>query len=254
MVSRVLRLVALVALSAGLAQAQTTTERPRSAKPAPPAATPSAEPAFDFILGKMAMLEGSARDAMAGFDKALLAEPKDPYLHYEYASLLLRQSQYSPANRESLVKRAIEHARAAAKNAPDDVDILRLLGQAQMAMAETDDGALPEARTAFEGVIARRPEDLPSLAALGQIYLALGEAAKAADVLTVASRLRPDASSLSSMLLDALLKSERKEEATALLKRNLAEDPADLQSRIALADLLSDAGDHRAAARLHRCT
>src|SRR5436190_11470243 len=263
MVCRVLRLVALVALSTGLAAAQTSPTAPKSAKSAAaqkPAASQAsaspapaaAEPAFDFILGKMATLEGSARDAMAGFDKALLADPNDPYLHFEYATLLVRQAQYSPANRESLLKRAIEHARAAAKNAPEDVDILRLLGQAQMAMAETDDGALSEARSAFEGVIARRPEDLPSLAALGQIYLALGEAGKAADVLSVASHLRPDAAALSSMLLDALLKAERKEEATALLKRNLAEDPADLQSRIALADLLSDAGDHRAAADLLR--
>ena len=247
MVWRVLRLMSFAAVSAAMVGAQST-----APAAAPVAPTASADAAFDFVVGKLSFLEGSARDAVAAYEKALTADPGDPYLHFEYGSLLLRQAQFSPANRESQLKRAIEQASAAAKGAPEDVDVLRLLGEAQLGMAETDDAALPEARHAFEAVIARRPEDLPSLAALGQIYLALGEAAKAADVLTVASRLRPDNPSLTGMLLDALLKAERKAEASALLRRSLTEDPSDLQSRLALADLESDADDHRAAAELLR--
>lgn len=246
MAVRVFRSAAILALWAAVLPAQ-----PTAAPTTSGAATP-ADPAFDFVLGKMALLEGGARDAVAGFEKALKADPQDPFLHFEYASLLLRQAQFSPANRAPLLRRAAEHAQVAATAAPEDVDVLRLLGQVQLALAEGDDAALPAARKAFEGVIARRPQDLPSLAALGQIYLALGEAAKAAEVLTVATRLRPDASGLASMLLDALLKAERRDEAAALLRRRLADDPSDLQSRLALADLLGDEKDHRGAVALLR--
>src|SRR6187397_481345 len=139
MVWRVLRLMALAAVSAAILGAQNT--------PAPPANPHAAgDAAFDFIVGKMSFLEGSAREAVAAYEKALTADPGDPYLHFEYGSLLLRQAQISPTNRESLLKRAIEQARAAAQGASEDVDVWRLLGEAQLGMAETDDAALPEAR------------------------------------------------------------------------------------------------------------
>ncbi len=210
------------------------------------------EAPFDFVLGKMAALEGAPGDAAAAFERALKLAPQDPYLRLEYATFLLRRAQYAGDKRADLLRQAAEQASAAAASAPHDVDVLRIFGQAEFALGEHDESAMGEARRAFEGVIAERPEDLPSLSALGQIYLALGEAGKAADVLSVAAHLRPDSSALSSMLLEALLKAERREDASKMLRARLDEDPSDLQSRLALADLLSDGDDHRGAVDLLR--
>src|SRR5437868_13822285 len=104
MVCRVLRSISLAALGAavtlGVAAPATAPTAGKPAPPAPSSAAPgtAAEPAFDFVLGKMELLEGSAREAVAAFEKALSADPTDPYLHFEFASLLLRQAQFSPAN------------------------------------------------------------------------------------------------------------------------------------------------------------
>ncbi|MEO8505488.1 MAG: tetratricopeptide repeat protein [Acidobacteriota bacterium] len=225
---------------------------PTAAVASPAAPDPAAAAAFEFSTGKMLALEGSAHEAIAAYERALRLAPNDPYLHLEYASLLLRQAEYSAGDRVAGVRRAVEQAKAAAALAPQDVDVLRVLGQSELGLAETDPKAVSEARAAFEGILTQAPEDLPTLGALGQIYLEQGEAGKAADVLTTASRLRPDSTALSSMLLDALLKAERRDEAAKLLRVRLDGDPSDLASRLALADLAGDAGDHHGSTELLR--
>ncbi|MEO1368742.1 MAG: hypothetical protein AAFX50_16325, partial [Acidobacteriota bacterium] len=82
----------------------------------------------------------------------------------------------------------------------------------------------------------------------GQIYLFGREPEKAADVLGEASRYSPRNRMVQSMLVDALLGADRREEAEKALVDLIPLDPTNIEHSLKLANLLSERGDHAAAA------
>lgn len=228
-----------------------------SGSPETPVADPASpqaesEAAFQFALGKILAEERSYRAAQAAFEKAIELDPDDPYLRIEYIALLERSELpvRELTARQGQIAKAMEHAQAALELAPENVDVLRGVGQVYLRLADFDSEA---ARTAFEiltKVREKEPWDVQTMVALGQIHLSRGEFVEAADIFDQASRYVPNNRILYNFLADARERAGQEDEAAAALERILDLDPGDLGTRIRLAELLGRAGQHERALEL----
>ncbi|HXU46298.1 MAG TPA: tetratricopeptide repeat protein [Thermoanaerobaculia bacterium] len=240
--SRVFTLAA--ALSLGIAGAR--------ALPAAPAVDPAAAlsgeaaAAFRFAVAKSLAAEGSYAEALAAFDEAEQLAPNDPFVRAEHALLLARISQSSGKASGGLDHAAdeIEKARALA---PDDLDVLRTAGQVYLTIASRSPEALDRAIAALEEVRRKDPSDLPSMLPLGRIYLDRDEPKKAAEVFSDLVKFVPSSRAATGLLVESLLRSGQLAEAEKALGEILASDPASLESRLTLADLLARRGETAAA-------
>ena len=88
---------------------------------------------------------------------------------------------------------------------------------------------------------------MPAALSLGQIYLEQKEPEKAVQVLRDLVSRVPQQRVAYALLIEALLRADRGAEAEAALQEVLAFDPASLGTRLALAEMQSDRGDHEAA-------
>jgi tetratricopeptide (TPR) repeat protein len=214
----------------------------------PVVGAPPAAGAYHFALAKMLAAEGSFREATAEFRRAAELLPEDAYVRLELAELLFRLAQISPSPQrgERLGEAAVE-VEAARRLAPESSDVLRTAGQIHMARAEQDPAALAQARSAWEALRRLDPGDAPPMIGLGQLYMAQGEPARAAEVFADLLRRRQDDATVAALLVDALLKAGRGEEAEATLRESVAAHPGALDLRLQLAELLAGRGDHRGA-------
>lgn len=203
-----------------------------------PAAAGTSSSAYHFALGKLLAAEGSNAAALTAFESALAAAD-DAYLRAELAEFLLRLDR---------IEEARTHATRAVELAPGNVDALRLAAQVELARAERDPAAMGDAVAAFERVRAVAPRDLRTMIALGQLYLTQGRSKDAAAVLEEVARYRPNHPLVASFLVDALVKAGELAKAEKVLSDALAIAPDKVETRLALADLQSRRGDHRAAA------
>jgi tetratricopeptide (TPR) repeat protein len=210
------------------------------------AAQPSSEPdsdeshaAFRFAVAQSLAKEGSYREALKVFGEVVELVPDEPYVRLEYAEFLSRLSRW---------RDAAEQANAARQLAPDNVNILRLVGRIELNLAENDGAALERAREAFETVNEIEPGDRESALSLGQIYLSQGRASAAADVFEALLQLYSGDRTAASFLIDALQRADDQERLEAVLEDYLERDPDFLRGRLLLSRLQSDRGDHAAAA------
>ncbi len=206
--------------------------------------------AHRFVLGKLAAMEGDPQAALADFERAVALEPDDAYLRLEYGDLLLRLSRSNRGEGDDLLPLAREQAAVAQRLEPENRDALRLRADIELSIAESDPEALETARQLLEQLRRQDPSDLGPMTALGQLYLRQERYSDAAAVFREAIQNHPPSRMLVPMLVDALIKSGEQEQAMSTLRELLAVDPAALEARLALGDLLSERGDHRAAAEL----
>src|SRR5688572_2970767 len=220
------------------------------------AAQPEAAPtaAYHFAVGKMLAAEGAFQEALVALAEAVRLSPEDPYLRLEQAELLLRLAERASDStvRATRLAEAAAAVRAAEQVAPENTDLLRLKSRVFLALSERDPQAFEEALGALEALRSRQPGDVQSMLALGRLYLSRGRAAQAAAVFEEVIRNRPDARAAYSLLADALSRDQRPREAEEALRALLRRDPTSLESRLELSDLLSQRGEHRAAAELLR--
>lgn len=182
--------------------------------------------------------EGEVREALREFERAVELDPRAAYLRLEYADLLYRLRR---------VDEAAEQALLAKELAPSDPEVLRLYGQIQYARSAGDVQALADARAAFEALRGIAPHDITAMLTLAQIYNGLERQDEAIAVLRELVSYHPDNRQLSRVLVDALNEAGRSDEAEALLEEILRLDSEALDSRLELARMQSERGNHAQA-------
>lgn len=247
---------AILLLSLNFLAGEAGAQGPQTVAPTPPAAgsvTPGAalpaEAAYQFALAKLLSVEGSLPEALSAYEAAEKLAPDAPYVRLEHAQLLTRLAQYSraPGVREEYLKRAADTLRLARERAPDNLDVLRAVGEVYLELSAQDPAALATAQSALETVRQRDPEDPQAALALGQIYLDQRQPEKAAEVLRDLVARLPQQRMAYALLVEALLRSDKEAEAEKVLGDILTFDPASLEARLTLVELQGQRGDHRAA-------
>src|SRR6202035_244099 len=125
-------------------------------------------------------------------------------------------------------------------------DVLRGVGEVYLELAQQTPAAMATAQESFEALRQRDPSDLQAMVTLGRIYLDKGEPAKAAEVFRQLITYIPNNPMASSLLVESLLKADRKEEAEGVLKEMLEQEPGSLETRLTLAEVQGQRGNHRA--------
>lgn len=215
---------------------------------ADPPANPAERAAYEFTLAKLLVSEGSFDEALAAFAEAEKLAPDDPYVRVEHAELLGRLGLSSRPGRArtDLMAQAAAQATKARALAPANPDILRGLGEVYLELSQQDPAAMAQAIESFEQLRKRDPADLQIMVTLGRIYLDRGQPDKAADVFRELVSYVPNNSTATGLLVEALLKSRRPDQAEALLKEQVAADPESVESRLTLAEIQGQRGDHKA--------
>jgi tetratricopeptide (TPR) repeat protein len=229
---------------------------PLGAQPVP-ARPDSAAASYQFALGKLLAVEGSVNDALAAFEAAEKAAPgarETAYVLVEHAQLLDRMAQYarSTSLRDDSLKKAAEKVDAARKLAPDNLDVLRAVGEIYIDLGASDPSYLAIARDALEGVRKRDPHDAQSLLTLGRIYFDQNQPAKAAEVFRELVNNVPEQRMAYALLVESLMRANQPEEAEKALSEILVSDPGSLEARLTLADLQSRRGDSQGALKTLR--
>ena len=197
--------------------------------------------AYSFLLGGALLADGESAAALAAYAEAAALAPEDPWIRLEYASVLARAGRFEEA--------AVQ-VRIARQFAPTEPEVLRTQARIAMNLADRDPGARIEARLAFELVLVAEPDDLESLVALGQIYLGENEAQRAVESLSRAAELRPGQPMIEALRARALVEAGDPQAAESVQRSMLAAHPDRLDSRLELAELLSNRGLHFEAAAL----
>jgi predicted Zn-dependent protease len=210
---------------------------------AAPAAATTKDGPYYFSVAKLLAGEGDVTGALEAFENAIEAEPEDPYLRVEYAEFLFRIRR---------IDEAAEQAEVAHRLAPDSLDVLRTYGQVQFARGSSDPAAVEIARQVFEDLRRRAPDDISSMLALGQIYAGLDRYGDAAEVYEQLVDHHPDNRRLKRLLVDTLARAGREDRAEEVLREILRLDAEALDSRLRLAGLESDRGNHSAAIEILR--
>jgi len=239
------------------ARAQDSGTAMTAASPATGSAAGRAEASYQFTLAKMLMDEGDYRAARDAFVQALTLDPDAVYVRIEYSEFLSRLGRFgrTATSRVERLREAVDQADQAVDAQPDNPDALRAKASANMALAAEAPGVgepMAAAIQALEAVRAQDPYDVRSLLSLGQIYLRRGDAQKAADVFETVVDNTPGYQPAYRFLAEALLGAGRGDEAAGPLRKVLEGEPDNQQARLALAQILSDRGDHAEAIEVLR--
>lgn len=212
---------------------------------------------YQFTLAKMLIDEGDYRAAREAFEQALELDPTAVYVRIEYAEFLSRLGRFGRTNdaRIERLREAVQQADQAVEAEPENPDALRAKASTNMALAAEAPGAgepMSAAIDALEAVRAADPFDVRSLLSLGQIYLRRGDAQKAAEVFETVVDTTPSYQPAYRFLAEALLGAGRGDEAAGPLRKVLEGEPDNEQARLALAQILSDKGEHAEAVAVLR--
>lgn len=241
--------IAALSLVSGLLAGPLSAADDAQIAPTGQAGDASAAALYQFSLAKLLAVEGSVPEALTAYEEAERLAPDAPYVRIEHAQLLARVGEYSraPGARQDYLRRAAAKIAEARQIAPENLDVLKTAGSIYLDLSLVDASALATAMGALEEVRRRDPADVPSTLSLGQVYLDQKQPDKAAEILRDLVARVPQQRVAYALLVEALLRANRGEEAEAALQEVLAFDPSSLESRLALSDLQSDSGDHEAA-------
>lgn len=241
--------IAALSLVSGLLAGPLSAADGAQTAPAGQAGDASAAALYQFSLAKLLAVEGSVPEALTAYEEAERLAPDAPYVRIEHAQLLARVGEYSraPGARQDYLRRAAAKIAEARRIAPENLDVLKTVGSIYLDLSLVDPAALATAMEALEEVRRRDPADVPAALSLGQVYLDQKQPDKAARVLRDLVVRVPQQRVAYALLIEALLRANRGDEAEAALQEVLAFDPASLESRLALSDLQSDRRNHEAA-------
>lgn len=217
---------------------------------------PRATAAYQFALAKLLSVEGSLPEALTAYEEAEHLAPDSPYVRLEHGQLLARLAQYSraPGVREEYLQRAAATLGKAREIAPDNLDVLRAVGEVYLDLSAQDPAALATAQEALETVRQRDPNDPQAALTLGQIYMDQRQPEKAAEVLRDLVTRLPQQRMAYALLVEALLRADKPAEAEKVLGDILGFDPGSLEARLTLVELQSQRGDHHTAVETLRGT
>ena len=219
-----------------------------NAMPAP-APDVSATAHFYFALAKLHVDAGDFEEALAAYEKSIELDGSDPYSYLETAKFYGYLAQVSRTRQQTVgyLDKSLELLTEARARSPENPDILRLFAETHLRLGEERPSSYAVAQGALEKLRELEPSDIRTLVSLGQIYLFSRDSAKAADVLSEASSYSPRNRMVLSMLVDALLGSDRKAEAEKALTDLIPLDPGNAEHSLKLANLLSERGENQGA-------
>lgn len=200
-----------------------------------------AESSYQFLLARLLADEGQSGEADTSYLAAIGLAPKDPYLRVDYSKFLLGQRRWRRAASEMTTARDLS---------PHNPDILRAYAETQMKLISQDQEALERTREALEELREIDPDDLNSLVTLGQIYLSDGQTTEAIEVFQEVLSKQSGNRVVYRLLVDALMRSGRIDEAEKVLAEALELDPHFTRARIGVAEMLGQQGRHREAVEL----
>lgn len=215
----------------------------------------TAEAAYQFALAKLLMDEGDYRRAETAFERSLELDPTAAYVRLEFAEFLTRLGRFGRDGkaRQERLRKAVAQAEAAQRTLAGSTDALRVLADANLALASEvpeDPEPMAAAVAALEAVREEEPWDVRSLLQLGQIYLRRGEPGAAADAFEAVVRETPGYRPVYRMLAEALIQSGQMDKAGDALREVLEAEPDSESARLALAEILAERGAHREAAEV----
>ncbi len=199
------------------------------------------ESSYQFLLARMLADNGQSGEADDSYLAAIELAPEDPYLRVEYSRFLLRQRR---------ARRAASEVSKARDLSPGNPDVLRAYAETQMKLVSQDQDALDRTRDALEELRRIDPDDIESMVTLGQIYLSEGETEKAVEVFREVLSKHSGNRVVYRLLVDALMRSGRVDEAEQVLVEALEFDPHFTSARIGAAEMLGHQGRHREAVQL----
>jgi tetratricopeptide (TPR) repeat protein len=218
--------------------------------PSPPSAPTAArdDGDLDFLVANLLAAEGSLPEALTLFEQAETARPDSAYIHLEHAQLLARMAQGAriASAQTSYLRKAAAEVSKARRLAPQNLDVLRGVGLVYLELASQDSSALPTALEALETVYQADPDDVQTALNLGRVYLDQQQSAKAAEVFREVVRRAPQQRAAYAMLVEALLRDDKAREAESVLSQILDFEPAAIEARLTLAELLNRRGDYAA--------
>ncbi len=207
----------------------------------------SESPAFLFAAARMLAGEPDRTDeALELFERAVAGDPDAPFLRIGLADFLGQLRR---------LDEAAEHAAAAYRAAPEDVDVLRSYAGIQMAIASRggdgpDPVAVDRAVEALEQLRRLAPADIEGMMRLYQVRSVLEEYVEAAEVLEELVSHHNGNRQLRSMLIDALRRAGKDAEAERVLADMVRFDQRSVESRLELAQMESQRGNHTEAIEL----
>jgi len=219
--------------------------------------SPSVEAPYTFAMAKMLAEEGSYRQALETFEKAVELAPKDPYVRIEYAELLTQLASFTrlPGYRQEHLERAGQQAEEARRLAPQDLDVLKVAAGTFLTIAQLDPqdpSVLTRAQDIYEEIRRLEPREIPARMALAEIYSFQDRPDLAAAVYEEIVHYAPGNRRVYQLLVDSLLRSDQTEKAEAALGELVKIDPAAAETRIRLAELKGQRGDHEGAVAILR--
>ncbi|MCB1037034.1 MAG: tetratricopeptide repeat protein, partial [Acidobacteria bacterium] len=139
--------------------------------------------------------------------------------------------------------------------APENLDVLKVVGETYLALAEADPRdprPLTEAIAVFEKIRQAEPYALGERMTLGQIYSYLGQPESAIPVFREVIAASPRDRRAYDRLVQSLLAAGKTEEAEAAFREILSFDPEASEARLSLAELLAQRGEASSAVEVLR--
>jgi len=191
------------------------------------AQAPPAGP-YTFLIARLAADEGDFTKALGLMDKLVAAQPRDPVLRYERASMLLDANQ---------VAKGLTDLRGLTHDFPEFYEAQRLLGRVLLDMSSGDRAKVDEALIHLQAAYKGNPDDLGTGAAVAQILSATNHMEEAGKVLASLAERAPDNRTINYQYAQILTKLGRGDESRTYLERVVAADPTFGPAVFQLADI-----------------
>ncbi len=182
-----------------------------AADPLPPS------PEHAFIVARLAAAEGDFDRALRLIDRVIAADPDDPILLFERASILVDAQRFARAESE-LRRLADAH--------PNFFEANRLLGRLLLDRSGGNAGRIEDGLKYLRNAYRAFPDDLASGLTIAQILVATDRFEEAAEVLATVVERAPDNRTANYNYAQVLTRIGRGEEAKLYLERAVAADPA----------------------------
>jgi len=162
-------------------------------------------------------------------------------------------ADHPPVDVPDDVRKIIDRMVAAAKEKPDDLDVWRQLGFVQYRAGQVDPNYLSAASSTYQHVLAKAPQDLDALRALGNIAYDKNDPQGAREFYQRYLDVKPDDLDVQTDLATMLLADKQFEAALKAYEAVLTKDPTFFQAQFNLAIAYRSVGDEpKALAALQR--
>src|ERR1051326_5884510 len=186
------------------------------------------------VEAKRAASDGHFDEALSLMDKVVAANPNDPVVLFERASMLVDAGKMDKGEAE---------LRKVVSIKPDFYDAQRLLGRMLLDRAGNDIAKINDALDHLRAAFKIYPDDLPTGMAITQIYLSTGRPAEAEKAPPTMLERAPDQRALNFTYAQVLTKLGLGDESKQYLERAVEIDPTFGPAIMQLVDIYQKEND-----------